>query len=477
MAENELEVPEVLAKDVRYFSSVRNYTLALLNAFNGVELYVNQENSDLDKVFTVPITFNNYEKSILLEDISEDQITKGNFNFLPRLVLGFEGMTKAPERQTNKFQKLSKKIYLQDDPNVKMNVAYNSLAYDFHFTLLIQARGLTQISQLVEEILVYFNPTLNLNILECPIFNDKTETQIQISDPAWELNDEFTEEQVNINSVTFDVTVRGNIYSPLQLTAPIKTIKLFTHVWDTVDYKDSKLSSYYKFTKVDDDEGLEITQRIFNGTIPWAKEVEYLDENLVIQKRPDYKPYEVILRANPYATDIFDTTRYVDSDWSVQGATYIPAVEIEGATFTYELQDQYDEAYIHSQSLHAPVDAEHNHPDTALTSINNTFTKAQIGSVEVLTYSTTTTIDLSLSNRFTVTLTGDIIIDSSSAVQGQGGLIYIEQDAVGNHTAMWDSEFIFFDEPSEETSADMVNMYAYEVYSKDKIIVSYLGVF
>ena len=56
------DVPEILAKDVRYFNSIRNYTLALLNAFDSTKLYINQENSELDKVFNVPITFSNYEK-------------------------------------------------------------------------------------------------------------------------------------------------------------------------------------------------------------------------------------------------------------------------------------------------------------------------------------------------------------------------------------------------------------------------------
>ena len=289
------ETPELKAKDVRYFNSIRNYTLSLLNCFDSTPLYINQDGSELDKVFSVPISFSNYEKSILLQDITEEQITKGNFNYLPRLVLGFEGMSKANLRQTNKFQKLSKKVYLPGNPEYQLQVAYNSLAYDFSFSLLIQARGLTQASQLTEEILSHFNPSLNLNILECPIFNEKTETQILISDPAFEINDDFDETDVNIISVSFEITVRGNIYSPINMVAPIKTIKLFTHVWDTYDYHESKLSSYYNFTKEDEND-VKITERVFNGTIPWDKTTEYTNEDLVIQERPDYKPHEQIIK-------------------------------------------------------------------------------------------------------------------------------------------------------------------------------------
>lgn len=289
------EQPEILAKDVRYFNSIRNYTLSLLNAFDNVKLYINQDNSDKDKVFNVPITFSNYEKSIALRDITENQITTGNFNYLPRIVLGFEGMTKAVDRQTNKFQKFSKKVYLPGDPNYKLQVAYNSVAYDFSFSLLIQTRGLTQASQLTEEILAHFNPSMNLNLLECPIFNEKTETQILISDPVFEINDEFEEDDVNIISVSFELTVRGNIYSPIEMVAPVKTIKLFTHVWDEYDYKESKLSSYYNFTKEGENK-VKITERVFNGTIPWDKTAEYKNEDLVIRDRPDYKPHEQVIK-------------------------------------------------------------------------------------------------------------------------------------------------------------------------------------
>ena len=85
---------------VRYFNSTRNYTLALLNAFNGIKYWVDDPEI-LQKAFTVPISFGNYEKSIALRDLSEKDLTNLNYNFLPRLVLSFDGMSRAVERQSN----------------------------------------------------------------------------------------------------------------------------------------------------------------------------------------------------------------------------------------------------------------------------------------------------------------------------------------------------------------------------------------
>lgn len=287
---------EVTAKDRKYFSSTRNYTLALLNSFNNIKYWVEQEDIDPNKQkeFIIPISFGSYEKSSALQDIDESTITGGNFNYLPRLVLGFEGMTKAPDRQTNKFQKLTKKVYDPDSLKVSLDVSYNSVAYDFHFSLLLQSRGFTINSQVVEEILVRFNPSLNLLIKEFPIFEASTETQILIGDPAFEILDEFAEEDVNIVQTTFDITVRGNIYSQIELKGAIETVKLFTHVWDEQNYKDSKLSKYYKFDVSENTrEVYKSTERTFDGTIPNDEIVEST-EDIVIAERPDYVPSQTI---------------------------------------------------------------------------------------------------------------------------------------------------------------------------------------
>lgn len=289
-------------KDKRYFSSIRNYTLALLNAFNDVKYWVDDESKNNQKEFTVPISFGNYEKSIALADLNENDITGLNFNFLPRLVLSFEGMSKAPDRQTNKFQKISQRIY--DEGKLRADVSYNSVAYDFHFTLLLQARGLTIASQITEEMLVKFNPTLNLMIEEFPLFDHRTETQILMADPAFEILDEFSEEDVNIMTVTFDITVRGNIYSPIGIEGPIEVVKMFTHLWDEKEYEDSKLAAYYRFDidqttrKVSKE-----TLRAFDATEKTAPVVESIHEQDVIEQRPDYSKYQVELTPSEEEND------------------------------------------------------------------------------------------------------------------------------------------------------------------------------
>ena len=277
-------------KDLVYFNSTRNYTLALLNAFNEVHNYV--QDGDKEKSFTVPISFGNYEKSLSIEDKTENDITSLNFNFLPRLVLSFEGLAKVAERQTQKYQKISKAVAIPAQPGKpnQLNFAYNSLAYDFSFKLLLQARGLTSATQITETILAKFNPTLNLGIDEFPLL-ETTETQIQISDPEFEIIEEFETTDVNVINVTFDVTVRGNIYSPIGLMGSIESIGIYLNIWEARRISDSKLAAYWRIDKD------EVTQRSFNGTgrgsMPGRLEpIVTGPEKDLIDKRPDYHPYE-----------------------------------------------------------------------------------------------------------------------------------------------------------------------------------------
>ena len=292
-------------KDIVYFNSTRNYTLALLNAFNNVQSYVETSDSaHPEKAFTVPVSFGNYEKALVLDDYNENEITSLNFNFLPRLVVSFEGMTKVADRQTQKYQKFSKTIPLPAKPSKptnstgsaqphNINFAYNSLSYDFSFGLLLQTRGLTQATQITETILSKFNPSLNLLIEEFPLL-DTTETQILISDPTFEIITEFETTDVNIINVSFEVTVRGNIYSPIGLTGAVDQIGIYMNIWEKKRISDSKLAAYWNI----DTKTKTITQRSFDatgrGSMPGRPEpIVSGPEAELIKERPDYHPHEL----------------------------------------------------------------------------------------------------------------------------------------------------------------------------------------
>jgi hypothetical protein len=287
------------AKNRMYFNSTRNYTLSLLGSFDGIEYYVPEiENGEYkgDKVYTVPIKFGNYEKAVSLEDdkFSEKMLKQGNYNIIPRLVLSFGSMIKNTTRQTQKYQKFTKRVHLPGNEKITLDVSYNSVSYDFNYILLLQARGMTMASQITEEILTQFNPSYNLDLIEFPLFTEKTQTQILIQDPEFEIIEEFEDTQVNIINVTFPITVRGNLYQDIVPQGMIETVDLFFHLWNDINIKQSKLASYYKFDVSQETHKVyQETQRTYNGTKVYDHTVK-LPLHLMEQTREDFSPPEII---------------------------------------------------------------------------------------------------------------------------------------------------------------------------------------
>lgn len=108
---------------------------------------------------------------------------------------------------------------------------------------------------------------------------------------------------------------------------------------------------------------------------------------------------------------------------------------------------------------------------------NNIFNKAQRGSILELLYSPTLEINLNESNRFKCTLTGNITISNpTNIVEGQGGIIYIKQDSMTYKTVSWGTNWKLLSTiPTEDRVVNKINVYAYEVYDSNTIVLSYIG--
>jgi len=288
---------KINALNKRYFNSTKNYTLSLLNAFNNLKYYVPIIQNDKyinDEMYKVPISFGNYEKSIILENINEKELLKGNYNLIPRLILSFDSITRSLDRGTQKFQKFKKYIREIDNNSKieKLEMSYNSIPYNFNFKLLLQARGLSMATQLTEQILSYFNPSMTLHIKEFPLFENLTETQILIEDPEFEIIEEFEDTQINIINVTFNLTIRGNIYQKIEYQYPIETVHIFNQIWDEYEIKLSKMASYFKYDIDQNHKPEKETIRYYNGTLPYSDDVKLPLEEMKTQ-RPDFSEPEL----------------------------------------------------------------------------------------------------------------------------------------------------------------------------------------
>ena len=116
--------------------------------------------------------------------------------------------------------------------------------------------------------------------------------------------------------------------------------------------------------------------------------------------------------------------------------------------------------------------------DTAKTDTAQTFTAAQRGAITALTDGATITPDFATSNFFSVVLGGNrTIADPTNITAGQGGAIFIVQDATGSRTAAWGTAWDFAGgtAPTLTTTADAVDRVDYVVRSATSIHAVYTG--
>jgi len=107
-----------------------------------------------------------------------------------------------------------------------------------------------------------------------------------------------------------------------------------------------------------------------------------------------------------------------------------------------------------------------------------TFTKGQRGEITVLTDGATITPDFADSNNFSVTLGGNrTLANPTNLVAGQSGVIVITQDATGNRTLAYGSNWDFSGgtAPTLTTTASAVDVLVYYVNSATSITASLIS--
>lgn len=113
--------------------------------------------------------------------------------------------------------------------------------------------------------------------------------------------------------------------------------------------------------------------------------------------------------------------------------------------------------------------------NTAKTNLTQNYSKAQSGSIVALTDGASISLDLALSNNFSVTLAGSrTLANPTNVTPGQSGIIIVNQDATGSRTLSYGSNYKFGGgiAPVLSTTANAQDALTYFVISSTRIWVS-----
>lgn len=206
-----------------HFRTLQKYTASLLDLLNDIEIQTERSDGTIFSRF-VPIQYTNKEKSAIIEQLDENQIFQGNNQVLPRMSLVFDSMEPIFDRKLNKYIKINPvfngKTY---------NFEFTSVPYNFNYTIVAQARGMNEASQIFEQVCSYFNPTYTMRIVELPIVGlEPTSVVIDLNSTDIEQQD-FDDYSTNIVTIRFNITLRGNLYPAIKDQNIIKQIQLFIY--------------------------------------------------------------------------------------------------------------------------------------------------------------------------------------------------------------------------------------------------------
>ena len=207
-----------------YFRTIEKYILALLNTFNEISLPVYNKEGVLVKEVPVPIYFGNSDKPFKFNNTTKNLIA-GNTYTLPRLALTFNSMSRNANRDTSKYSIINRTSL--DNTNKKIQFQFNSVAYDFQFTLQLQTKTLTDALILIEHIVPLFRPSYTIPVFETDIQEEPTSVLVDLNSVDLELPDSLEEDEIRIVNVNFPLTVRGNLYLPVKDEKVITKMRLY----------------------------------------------------------------------------------------------------------------------------------------------------------------------------------------------------------------------------------------------------------
>jgi len=192
-----------------YNSTIRRYTIAFGTVFNGIKINRQDSNGNVVQTIPIPLRYISKEKfvsrAVQLSSISPEE-TKVK-ETLP--AMGFEllNISYSPLRKTNTMERIV------DSNDSTGRFMFNRVPYDFNFSLYVAGRTIDDTLRIVEQVLPYFTPELNVRINDIDLLDEATDIPIVLDDAALEVESEGTFEDRRFVQWTLTFTLKGYLYA------------------------------------------------------------------------------------------------------------------------------------------------------------------------------------------------------------------------------------------------------------------------
>lgn len=225
-----------------YPKTIQNVTVALMDLFNDIKIYKYDASGVSADTYNVPISFGPMEKEHMNRIEDHEYIASatdsngykqveayGQRYWLstPRMALVMNGIAYNSDRAygVNEWREWFAET-LVDGVNVDNILRdYQPAPWDINYTLHIMTDSMDYLSQIMENILPYFNPALFLRVKEFSFLNIERDLKVTMPGVIPEfISPEIADEERRYVNATLDLTVEAWMYRQFEYSKIIKVI-------------------------------------------------------------------------------------------------------------------------------------------------------------------------------------------------------------------------------------------------------------
>ena len=198
-----------MARPVFYYNVIKNIIVAFGSIFDDVH-YLNDTGVNIH----VPISYAPKSKFVEFYN-SEPSFDTFDVKYtLPRMAFEMTGLNFAPERFSNPLGRVN--------PKVGHQFMFTRVPYDYAFTLYLATKSFEDSLKIIEQIVPYFTPELNLTLNDKADFGLKTDVPVMLNSVAYTIDYEGSFENKRTIEWTLGFTVKGYMYSDVKAGDVIK---------------------------------------------------------------------------------------------------------------------------------------------------------------------------------------------------------------------------------------------------------------
>lgn len=204
-----------------YHRTIRLYTSVFGTLFDDIKI-----KRDDGKVISVPLSYAAQQKYNVRLEENEDPNAVRYKKRTPRLAFLLTGWRRDASRVKNKMHRLTNHHTIDRTTATGVDAQYNRVPYVFDFELHATAKYIDDLLQMVEQIAVSFNPSIQVVVKDNPDLSEESAITITMNDT--QANDTFEglfEDEREITAV-FNFTLEGYLYMPTSQSGIIRTIEL-----------------------------------------------------------------------------------------------------------------------------------------------------------------------------------------------------------------------------------------------------------